>query len=145
MSYQLPRAQIQPELDGSDYEEVDDSDDGCSDWASSFGEARRTTSLFDHSVHDSPESALRHDAAKHGVQFNQLCEEWKLDSYGKIRLVNLIRRDVSLDRDVSSLQKLTPDQVRALDKDGKWRSEDSLMVPVIPDDPMLRESVLWLR
>jgi hypothetical protein len=91
MSYRLP-PNAAPASSGSDTE--DDLDDGCSDWASSLGEARRTKSLFDDSVHESPEAALRYDEREHQFGLDKLCEQWQLDMYGRIRLVNLIRRDV---------------------------------------------------
>lgn len=93
-TYRLP-ANAAPSSSGSDTAE--DLDDGCSDWASSFGEARRTKSLFDDSVHGSPELALEHDEAEHKFGLDKICEKLQLDMYGRIRLVNLIRRDVSND------------------------------------------------
>lgn len=92
-SYRLP-ADTAPSSSGSS--DSEDLDEGCSDWASSFGEARHTKSLFDETTYDSPEEALRSDEEKHGFGLDKVCEEWGLDMYGRIRLVNLIRRDVSL-------------------------------------------------
>lgn len=90
-TYRLP-PNAAPSSSGSD---TDDLDDGCSDWASSFGEARRTKSLFDDTVHASPELAMKHDASLHRFDLDAVCKDRELDMYGRIRLVNLIRRDVS--------------------------------------------------
>ncbi|KAI9638963.1 S-adenosyl-L-methionine-dependent methyltransferase [Dioszegia hungarica] len=120
-TYRLP-PNAAPSSSGSD---TDDLDDGCSDWASSFGEARRTKSLFDDTVHASPELAMKHDASLHRFDLDAVCKDRELDMYGRIRLVNLIRRD-----------GLNPDQVSTLGKE--WMTDDSLLPPVIADDPLLQ-------
>jgi protein arginine N-methyltransferase 3 len=95
MSYRIPN--IPDKAYASDSgSETDDSDDNCSDWASNFGEALRTKSLFDEEVFPTPEEAIAHDKAKHGVDVKEVKERLGLDVYGLMRLVNLIRGQVSL-------------------------------------------------
>lgn len=95
MSYRIPN--IPDKAYASDSgSETDDSDDNCSDWASNFGEALRTKSLFDEEVFPTPEEAIAHDKAKHGVDVKEVKDKLGLDVYGLMRLVNLIRGQVSV-------------------------------------------------
>lgn len=67
-----------------------------SDWASSLHGARRTQSLFDaDTVLDTPEECLEHDERVHGYNVQKEGERLGLDDYGRIRLINYIRREVS--------------------------------------------------
>lgn len=67
-----------------------------SDWASSLHGARRTQSLFDaDTVLDTPEECLEHDERVHGYDVQKEGERLGLDDYGRIRLINYIRREVS--------------------------------------------------
>lgn len=68
------------------------SDDSASVWVSDFG-AAPTKSLFSAEVYDSAQAALAADAEK-GYDLAQEGSRLKLDLYGRMRLVNLIRRDV---------------------------------------------------
>nr|XP_018260362.1 protein arginine N-methyltransferase 3 [Kwoniella dejecticola CBS 10117]OBR82520.1 protein arginine N-methyltransferase 3 [Kwoniella dejecticola CBS 10117] len=102
-------------------------DDRISDWASSLGEARQTKSLFDETVLPSPEAALEHDANVWDFNLHESCEKLGLDMFGRIRLINLIRN-----------AGLTKDQIDALSPTDPLFKDDSLLIPVIPDDPLLQ-------
>lgn len=67
-----------------------------SDWASSLHGARRTKSLFDDNLLDSPEDAVAYDARVHQFNLDQVLAGLSLkDDYARIRLVNFIRKEVS--------------------------------------------------
>ncbi|WVF68467.1 hypothetical protein IAT40_003233 [Kwoniella sp. CBS 6097] len=108
-------------------EEEDDDDDRVSDWASSLGEARQTKSLFDETVLPTPEAALEHDANIWDFRLGETCEKLGLDMFGRIRLINLIRN-----------AGLTKDQIEALKPSDALFKDDNLLIPVIPDDPLLQ-------
>lgn len=124
MSFIIPAHMPPPSDSGSD---SSDNDDGCSDWASSLGEARRTQALFSTEVHASPEAALAADKAA-GFDLNATAQRLGLDLYGRMRLINWIRRD-----------KPSVAEVEALTKDDPRLKDDSLLIPVLADDPLLRE------
>ncbi|WVQ96014.1 hypothetical protein IAU59_003114 [Kwoniella sp. CBS 9459] len=105
----------------------DDDDDRVSDWASSLGEARQTKSLFDETVLPTPEAALEHDANVWDFKLGETCEKFGLDMFGRIRLINLIRN-----------AGLTKDQIEALNPSDALFKDDNLLIPVIPDDPLLQ-------
>ncbi|ODN78581.1 hypothetical protein L202_04189 [Cryptococcus amylolentus CBS 6039] len=105
----------------------DDDDDRVSDWASSFGEAQQTKSLFDDSLLPNPPLALWHDLEKHGFDLKDAVEKLNLDMFGRIRLINLIRN-----------AGLSKEQIYALKSDDAVFQDDSLLIPVIPDDPYLQ-------
>ncbi|KAL1406590.1 hypothetical protein Q8F55_008296 [Vanrija albida] len=123
MSFQVSAHAPPPSDSGSDT----DSDDGrCSDWASSLGEARRTKDLFGDKVHASPEEALAAAKAA-GFDLAATSERLGLDLYGRMRLINWIRKSHA-----------TPEQVAALAKDDEKLKDDALLVPVVADDPLLQ-------
>lgn len=99
------------------------SDDGCSDWASDFGEALQTKSLFDDELLPSPEAALKYDQDKHGFNL----KDRQLDMYGKLRLINCIRK-----------RGLSPEEANKLKEEDF--ADEAYYTPVIADDPLLRES-----
>lgn len=68
------------------------SDDSASAWVSDFG-AAPTKALFSNETFDNAQLALASDAAK-GYDLSKEGSRLKLDLYGRMRLVNLIRRDV---------------------------------------------------
>ena len=130
MSYRLPNT---PNAPPSDYDSQSTSsaesvDDGCSDWASDLGEALRTTSLFDTTLYATPEEAIKNDKNAHSIDIREIKDQLGLDVYGLMRLVNLIRKE-----------KLSAPEVLALNKDDQRLKDDGFLVPVIPDDPLLRE------
>jgi len=65
-----------------------------SDWASSLHGARRTKSLFDAELLDTPEEALDYDEKTHGYNVKTEGDRLGLDDYARIRLINYIRREV---------------------------------------------------
>lgn len=65
-----------------------------SDWASSLHGARRTKSLFDDEVLDTPEECLERDERVHGYNVQKEGDRMGLDDYARIRLINFIRREV---------------------------------------------------
>lgn len=65
-----------------------------SDWASSLHGAKRTKSLFDDNLLDSPEECLEYDERVHGYNVKNEGDRLELDDYARIRLVNYIRRKV---------------------------------------------------
>ncbi|BEJ15689.1 hypothetical protein CspHIS471_0502940 [Cutaneotrichosporon sp. HIS471] len=121
MSFTIP-AHLPPPSDGS----ASDSDDGASDWASSLGDARHTRGLFDETVYASPEAALA-AAKEEGFDFTATASKLGLDVYGRMRLINLIRRD-----------GLTVTDVAKIAADDERLKDDQLLIPVVPDDPLLQ-------
>ena len=91
MSYRLPISRGGPSVD-VDGSSASDSDDGVSDWASTLGEALVTKSLFDETLHPTPEAALRHDEERWEYALDAEVKRLDLDEYGRIRLVNLARK-----------------------------------------------------
>jgi hypothetical protein len=91
MSYRLP-PNAAPSSQGS----VSDSDscDDASDWASSLGEALHTQSLFDETILPTAGKAVEYDLATHGFDLRALCEKLGLEDYGRMRLINWIRKEV---------------------------------------------------
>ena len=115
------------------------SDGGFSDWDEGLGPAAQTKSLFDNTILPSPLQAIAHDVQKHDVDLISLSS--RLDSYQMIRLINLVRRDVSPHILSMSLMKkhLSPGAVKAIQPTDPRLKDDALLQPVIPDDPLLRE------
>lgn len=125
MSFKIPANLSPPSDSGSDSAS---DDGGCSDWASSLGEARKTQSLFDDSIHPSPEAALAADKAAHGFDLRAASDRLGLDIYGRMRLINLIRKE-----------KLSPGAVEDIQNGDARLKDDALLAPVLADDPLLRE------
>lgn len=98
MSYRVPNVPVADDglsESGSSGSDSLDQDDGCSDWASDFGEALHTKSLFDDTVLPTPEECISHDKKNHGLDIKLVKETLGLDVYGLMRLVNIIRKEVS--------------------------------------------------
>lgn len=96
MSYKVTSA-APPSISSSSSVSSDDSDDRCSDWASSFGDARQTKSLFDDTILPTQELAVQYDRDNWNFDLKEVCEKLGLDLLGRIRLINLIRNAVSTD------------------------------------------------
>ncbi|KAL0249985.1 hypothetical protein I308_103288 [Cryptococcus tetragattii IND107] len=126
MSYKVTSA-APPSISSSSSVSSDDSDDRCSDWASSFGDARQTKSLFDDTILPTQELAVQYDRDNWDFDLKEVCEKLGLDLLGRIRLINLIR-NAGLDKD----------QISALEADDPLLKDDNLLIPVIPDDPLLQ-------
>lgn len=141
MSYQLRAPHPPGSNAGSSGSESDaDEDDNISDWASSLGDARRTKSLFDSTILNSPEEALRHDSESHHFSLENECRRLGLDTYERMRLINYIRKEVGWFWRRSELigQNATPEQVGRLGKEDEIWEDDAFLKPVISDDPLLR-------
>jgi protein arginine N-methyltransferase 3 len=121
MSFTIP-AHLPPPSDGS----ASDSDDGASDWASSLGDARHTRALFGETVYPSPEAALA-AAKEEGFDLMATATKLGLDLYGRMRLINLIRRD-----------GLAAAEVAKIETGDERLKDDQLLIPVVPDDPLLQ-------
>jgi len=52
--------------------------------------------LFDAELLDTPEEALDYDEKTYGFNVNKVGDRLGLDDYARIRLINFIRREVSL-------------------------------------------------
>lgn len=95
MSYKVTSA-APPSISSSSSVSSDDSDDRCSDWASSFGDARQTKSLFDDTILPTQELAVQYDRDNWDFDLKEVCEKLGIDLLGRIRLINLIRNAVSI-------------------------------------------------
>jgi protein arginine N-methyltransferase 3 len=93
MSY---REQVNRAPSSAGTSSTSDPDDRCSDWASSFGEARRTKSLFDDEFFPTAEAALEHDREVHDFDLVRFAKALGLDIYGRMRLINHVRRQVRM-------------------------------------------------
>lgn len=125
MSFTIPANMALPTDGGS--ESGSDNDDRCSDWASSIGEAWQTRSLFDDTIYPNSEKAIAGDKVKHNFDLNAVVAQLQLDLYGRMRLINWIRRD-----------RPTAEQASAITADDPKLKDDALLAPVIADDPLLR-------
>jgi protein arginine N-methyltransferase 3 len=91
MSYRVPfNAEPQDDSGSSSGEE-----DRLSDWASSLGEALQTKSLFSDRTFPNPTAAIEFDTKGHGFSIKDESTKKGLDLYGRMRLINWIRREVS--------------------------------------------------
>lgn len=126
MSFTIPANIAPPSDSGSD---SGSDDGGCSDWNSTLGDALRTQALFEDTVYPTAQEALAADAAK-GFDLAAVSAKLGLDLYGRMRLINWIRRDKPAPADAAAL---APDDARLKD--------DALLQPVLADDPLLRELV----
>lgn len=124
MSFTIP-AHIPPPSDSGSDSASDDG--GASDWNSTLGDALRTKALFGETIYPTAQEALAADAAK-GFDLAAVSSKLGLDLYGRMRLINWIRRD-----------KPSPADAAAIAKDDPKLSDDALLQPVIADDPLLRE------
>jgi type I protein arginine methyltransferase len=89
MSYQIASTSKLPDVqDDSGSSIIDDED--VSDWVSEAEE--RTKSLFDEEYFASPLEALKHDKDVYGYDLQEEFRRLNLDFYGRMRLVNLIRK-----------------------------------------------------
>lgn len=96
MSYRVPASSIQQAPAIDDDVSSDAGSDRLSDWASSLGQALQTKSLFSDTLLPTPAAALEHDAQQYGFDIKAECLKKGLDLYGRMRLINWIRREVSL-------------------------------------------------
>ena len=140
MSYRVPfNAEPQDDSGSSSGEE-----DRLSDWASSLGEALQTKSLFSSKTFPNANAAIESDTKEHGFNIKDESTQKGLDLYGRMRLINWIRRNVGdsgpFGFDFTDLQGASAEQAKALDGREKLFQDEELLIPVIPDDPLLRMS-----
>lgn len=95
MAYRIPSSSLQNVPD-DDASSSGAESDRLSDWASSLGEALQTKSLFTDRVFSSPDEAVAFDTKEHGFNVKEESQKKGLDLYGRMRLINWIRREVSL-------------------------------------------------
>jgi hypothetical protein len=98
MSYQIQASSYQgqnPLNYDTSSESEDDNEETPSDWESDIGQGVQAQSLFDNSLHPTPEAVVDYDRSKHGFDLKELYHAMHLDMYGLIRLVNYIRKKVS--------------------------------------------------
>lgn len=94
MAYRIPSSSLQHVAD-DDASSNGPESDRLSDWASSLGEALQTKSLFSDRLLPSPNEAVAFDAKEHGFNVKEESQKKGLDVYGRMRLINWIRREVS--------------------------------------------------
>jgi protein arginine N-methyltransferase 3 len=93
MSYRIPSSSL--DIQDDDGSSSGGEEDRLSDWASSLGEALQTKSLFSDRIFPNPEAALEYDTKEHGFDIKAESQNKGLDLYGRMRLINWIRREVS--------------------------------------------------
>jgi protein arginine N-methyltransferase 3 len=93
MSYRIPSSSL--DIQDDDGSSSGGEEDRLSDWASSLGEALQTKSLFSDRIFPNPEAALAYDTQEHGFDIKAESQNKGLDLYGRMRLINWIRREVS--------------------------------------------------
>ncbi|KAI8913520.1 protein arginine methyltransferase 3 [Gorgonomyces haynaldii] len=72
-------------------------------------------------VKQSVEECLMHMETEHAFSLKSIQKQHKLDLYGIIRLVNYVRKNPTV----------------TIDWQGTWLQDDSLLIPVIENDPLL--------
>jgi len=102
MSYRVPfNAEPQDDSGSSSGEE-----DRLSDWASSLGEALQTKSLFSDRTFPNPTAAIEFDTKEHGFSIKDESTKKGLDLYGRMRLINWIRKEVRHSNRINKKSKL---------------------------------------
>ncbi|KAI0698154.1 S-adenosyl-L-methionine-dependent methyltransferase [Cytidiella melzeri] len=139
MSFRLPSQHIEDlptethdnrEVSDSSSDEDDADDETWDDWVSDSMSSRPCKSLFDSSEFPSAGAALEHDRTAHGFDLEKHCTRLGLDVHQRIRLINWIRKE---NPKVSA--------VTALDGSETLFSSDAYLIPVLEDDPLLRQLI----
>ncbi|KAJ6453197.1 protein arginine N-methyltransferase [Mycena vitilis] len=107
--------------------EDNDEEETWDDWVSDSMEQRPCRSLFEDEVLPSVQEVLAYDKKTHGFDFDALCGRLSLDTYGRIRLINFIRKT-----------NPTPAVVGALTGAEALFSSDEYLHPALEDDPLLQ-------
>ncbi|PBK95719.1 S-adenosyl-L-methionine-dependent methyltransferase [Armillaria gallica] len=127
MSLRLPVADVivedGPSQSSSD---EDDEDETWDDWVSDSAR-QPCRSLFEEKSFPSVEEALKYDNATHSFDLNGTCAKLSLDTHGRIRLINYIRK-----------QKISAAEVAALTGTESFFESDQYLIPVLEDDPLLQ-------
>ncbi|KAJ6554983.1 protein arginine N-methyltransferase [Mycena vulgaris] len=132
MSVHLPPPSSIPEDDRSEdgtlsSAEDDDAEETWDDWVSDSMQQRPCRSLFDEKDLPSVEDALVYDKDTHGFDLDAFCARLSLDTHGRIRLINFIRKT-----------NPTPAAVAALTGMEEFFSSDEYLRPAREDDPLLQ-------
>ncbi|KAK0244548.1 S-adenosyl-L-methionine-dependent methyltransferase [Armillaria nabsnona] len=127
MSLRLPVADVIDE-DGPSQSssDEDDEDETWDDWVSDSAR-QPCRSLFEEKSFPSVEEALKYDNATHSFDLNGTCAKLSLDTHGRIRLINYIRK-----------QKFSAAEVAALTGTEPFFESDQYLIPVLEDDPLLQ-------
>ncbi|KAK0201522.1 protein arginine N-methyltransferase [Desarmillaria ectypa] len=130
MSFRLPAADVVDEdslsQSGSD---EDDNDQTWDDWVSDSAH-QPCRSLFEEKSFPSVEEALKYDNVTYDFDLNAICAKLSLDTHGRIRLINYIRK-----------QKTPAAEVAALTGTEPFFESDQYLIPVVEDDPLLQLQV----
>ncbi|EIW81556.1 S-adenosyl-L-methionine-dependent methyltransferase [Coniophora puteana RWD-64-598 SS2] len=109
---------------GSDYA---DEDNNFDDWVSDQMEAQPCRSLFEDKTLPSAGEALKYDEETYGFGLDAVCEKLALDAYGRIRLINFIRKTRPSAKDMQNLMGSEA-----------FLSADEYLIPSVEDDPLLQ-------
>ncbi|KAF8627470.1 hypothetical protein AX17_006282 [Amanita inopinata Kibby_2008] len=116
----------------SDSSDNDDEDETWDDWLSDSLTKQPCKSLFEDTILSSVEEALHNDKLKHGFDLDETCARLSLDTHGRIRLINYVRKNRVSPLDVHNLTGTEPFLV-----------SDEFLIPVIEDDPLLLIQQEW--
>ncbi|KAG7444182.1 S-adenosyl-L-methionine-dependent methyltransferase [Guyanagaster necrorhizus] len=127
MSFRLPVADVIDEdgLSQSSSDE-DDDDQTWDDWVSDSAR-QPCRSLFEEKSFPSVEEALKYDNVTYGFDLNGTCAKLSLDTHGRIRLINYIRK-----------QKISSAEVAVLTGTESFFESDEYLIPAVEDDPLLQ-------
>ncbi|KAJ7644712.1 protein arginine N-methyltransferase [Roridomyces roridus] len=129
-----PPTSIPSDDDRSDREEsgsessTDDEPEPWDDWISDSAARQPCRSLFESNKElPSVDEALEYDRKTHGFDLDGFCGSIGLDTHGRIRLINFIRKTHP-----------TPSEVAALTGKENIFTSDEYLKPAIEDDPLLQ-------
>lgn len=114
--------------------------ENCDDdeWAQMAGtELSAVTDLFSTETFKTVNDLWNHCKEKHGFDFHALQSTLKLDFYGRVRMVNFVRSRVAVGTTVSEIiSDISQKNVSF------WKTDDSLLCPVLANDTLLQNLVL---
>jgi len=103
--------------------------------------------LFCEKISRVAEESLAHAAQAHGFDFKKLQQEWSLDFYGSIRLINYLRYQIGINtcpmcEVIFESPKVLFDHLKeskhyGVKRDGVWRTDERFLCPINEDDPIL--------
>ncbi|KAK0222152.1 S-adenosyl-L-methionine-dependent methyltransferase [Armillaria fumosa] len=127
MSLRFPVADIIDEdVPSQSSSDEDDDDQTWDDWVSD-STRQPCRSLFEERSFPSVEEALKYDNATYGFDLSGTCAKLSLDTHGRIRLINYIRK-----------QKISAAEVAVLTGTEPFFESDQYLIPVLEDDPLLQ-------
>jgi protein arginine N-methyltransferase 3 len=88
--------------------------------------------LFSDKVFASPSEFIEYTVATYKFDIRELFNSLKLDTYGRVRLVNFLRKNVPATSEPTALYTL------AVDSANDWKSDDELLLPVDAEDGLLQ-------